>query len=104
NAVTPGVIKTPMNTPETHASLAGLHPLGRMGEVQEIVDAVLYLESATFVTGETLHVDGGAHAGHWGHRKGRPCQSWRSRLPARGQRASRRPRSSRGRPICWRTC
>jgi NAD(P)-dependent dehydrogenase (short-subunit alcohol dehydrogenase family) len=65
NAVAPGVIKTPMHAPETHAFLAGLHPLGRMGEVQEIVDAVLYLESAGFVTGETLYVDGGAHAGHW---------------------------------------
>lgn len=65
NAVAPGVIKTPMHAPETHAFLAGLHPLGRMGEVQEVVDAVLYLESAQFVTGETLHVDGGAHAGHW---------------------------------------
>jgi NAD(P)-dependent dehydrogenase (short-subunit alcohol dehydrogenase family) len=65
NAVAPGVIKTPMHAPEMHAFLAGLHPLGRMGEVQEIVDAVLYLESARFVTGETLHVDGGAHAGHW---------------------------------------
>ncbi len=65
NAVAPGVIKTPMHAPETHAALAGLHPLGRMGEIPEIVDAVLYLESATFVTGETLHVDGGAHAGHW---------------------------------------
>ncbi len=65
NAVAPGVIKTPMHAPETHAFLAGLHPLGRMGEVREIVEAVLYLESAAFVTGETLHVDGGAHAGHW---------------------------------------
>jgi NAD(P)-dependent dehydrogenase (short-subunit alcohol dehydrogenase family) len=65
NAVAPGVIKTPMHAPETHALLAGLHPLGRMGEVQEVVDAVLYLESAAFVTGEILHVDGGAHAGHW---------------------------------------
>jgi NAD(P)-dependent dehydrogenase (short-subunit alcohol dehydrogenase family) len=65
NAVAPGIIKTPMHAPETHAFLSGLHPLGRMGEVQEIVDAVLYLESAAFVTGETLHVDGGAHAGHW---------------------------------------
>jgi NAD(P)-dependent dehydrogenase (short-subunit alcohol dehydrogenase family) len=65
NAVAPGVIKTPMHKPETYAFLAGLHPLGRMGEVREIVEAVLYLESATFVTGETLHVDGGAHAGHW---------------------------------------
>lgn len=65
NAVAPGVIKTPMHAPETHAFLAGLHPMGRMGEVHEIVDAVLYLEAAQFVTGETLHVDGGAHAGHW---------------------------------------
>lgn len=65
NAVAPGVIRTPMHSPETLDSLAGLHPLKRLGEVQEIVDAVLYLESATFVTGETLHVDGGAHAGHW---------------------------------------
>jgi len=65
NAVAPGVIETPMHKPETHAFLAGLHPVGRMGTVQEVVDAVLYLESAKFVTGETLHVDGGAHAGHW---------------------------------------
>ena len=65
NAVAPGVIKTPMHAPETHAALAGLHPLGRMGEVREVVEAVLYLESAAFVTGETLHVDGGAHAGRW---------------------------------------
>ncbi len=65
NAVAPGVIKTPMHTPETLATLAGLHPVGRLGEVSEVVDAVLYLESAPFVTGETLHVDGGAHAGHW---------------------------------------
>lgn len=65
NAVAPGVIKTPMHAPETHAFLAGLHPLGRMGEAREVVEAVLYLESVDFVTGETLHVDGGAHAGHW---------------------------------------
>ncbi|QEH31570.1 3-oxoacyl-[acyl-carrier-protein] reductase FabG [Aquisphaera giovannonii] len=65
NAVAPGVIRTPMHGPEALASLAGLHPVGRLGEIQEIVDAVLYLEAATFVTGETLHVDGGAHAGHW---------------------------------------
>jgi NAD(P)-dependent dehydrogenase (short-subunit alcohol dehydrogenase family) len=65
NAVAPGIIKTPMHKPETHAFLAGLHPLRRMGEVREIVDAVLYLESAEFISGETLHVDGGAHAGHW---------------------------------------
>jgi NAD(P)-dependent dehydrogenase (short-subunit alcohol dehydrogenase family) len=65
NAVAPGVIETPMHPTETHAFLAGLHPLGRMGEIREVVEAVLYLESAAFVTGETLHVDGGAHSGHW---------------------------------------
>jgi NAD(P)-dependent dehydrogenase (short-subunit alcohol dehydrogenase family) len=65
NAVAPGNIRTPMHAPETLAALAAMHPLGRMGEVSEIVEAVLYLESAGFVTGETLHVDGGAHAGHW---------------------------------------
>jgi NAD(P)-dependent dehydrogenase (short-subunit alcohol dehydrogenase family) len=65
NAVAPGVIKTPMHAPETHDFLAGLHPMGRMGEVREVVEAVLYLESAGFVSGETLHVDGGAHAGRW---------------------------------------
>ncbi len=65
NAIAPGVIKTPMHPAEAYKFLAGLHPLGRMGEVAEIVEAVLYLESAHFVTGETLHVDGGAHAGHW---------------------------------------
>jgi NAD(P)-dependent dehydrogenase (short-subunit alcohol dehydrogenase family) len=65
NAVAPGVIKTPMHAEQTHEFLAGLHPMGRMGEIQEVVDAVLYLEAAAFVTGEILHVDGGAHAGCW---------------------------------------
>ena len=64
NAVAPGVIKTPMHAPETHEFLANLHPIGRMGEVQDIVDAILFLESAAFVTGEILHVDGGQSAGH----------------------------------------
>jgi NAD(P)-dependent dehydrogenase (short-subunit alcohol dehydrogenase family) len=64
NAVAPGVIKTPMHTPETHEFLTNLHPVGRMGETKDIVDAVLYLESAAFVTGEILHVDGGQSAGH----------------------------------------
>ena len=64
NAVSPGVIKTPMHPVETHPALAGLHPLGRMGEIADIVEAVLYLESGSFVTGETLHVDGGQSAGH----------------------------------------
>jgi len=65
NAVAPGIIKTPMHAPETHAFLSALHPMGRMGEIDEIVEAVLYLENARFVTGETLHVDGGQHAGRW---------------------------------------
>jgi NAD(P)-dependent dehydrogenase (short-subunit alcohol dehydrogenase family) len=64
NAVAPGIIKTPMHAPETHEFLAKLHPVGRMGEAQDIVDAVLFLEGAAFVTGEILHVDGGQSAGH----------------------------------------
>src|SRR5438552_13901856 len=50
NAVAPGLIKTPMHAPATHDYLAKLLPVGRMGEVADIVDAVLYLESASFVT------------------------------------------------------
>jgi NAD(P)-dependent dehydrogenase (short-subunit alcohol dehydrogenase family) len=65
NAVAPGAIRTSMHAISTHPVLATMHPMGRMGEIQEIVDAVLYLEDATFVTGEILHVDGGAHSGHW---------------------------------------
>ncbi|MEH0823599.1 MULTISPECIES: SDR family NAD(P)-dependent oxidoreductase [unclassified Micromonospora] len=64
NAVALGVIKTPMHPVETHEVLAGLSPVGRMGETSDVVDAVLYLESASFVTGEILHVDGGQIAGH----------------------------------------
>ena len=64
NAVALGTIKTPMHAPETHEFLAGLHPVGRMGEISDIVDAVLYLDGAKFVTGEILHVDGGQSAGH----------------------------------------
>jgi NAD(P)-dependent dehydrogenase (short-subunit alcohol dehydrogenase family) len=64
NAVTLGVIKSPMHAVETHAQLAALHPVGRMGEISDVVDAILYLESAGFVTGEILHVDGGQSAGH----------------------------------------
>ncbi|QNK02031.1 SDR family NAD(P)-dependent oxidoreductase [Dyella telluris] len=64
NAVAPGVIKTPMHAPETHGALAGLHPVGRMGDIADVVDAVLYLDNAAFVTGEILHVDGGQSAGH----------------------------------------
>ena len=64
NAVAPGIIKTPMHPEDTHEMLGSLHPLGRIGEVSDIVEAVLYLETAPFVTGEILHVDGGQSAGH----------------------------------------
>lgn len=65
NAVAPGIIKTPMHDPAAHGVLAGMHPMGRMGEVSEVAEAVMYLENAAFVTGETLNVDGGQHAGRW---------------------------------------
>jgi len=64
NAVSPGIIKTPMHPAETHDFLSKLHPVGRMGEIRDIVNAVLFLENAPFVTGEILHVDGGQSAGH----------------------------------------
>jgi len=64
NAVSPGIIKSPMHAPETHEALGALHPVGHMGEMRDIVQAILFLESAPFVTGEILHVDGGQSAGH----------------------------------------
>lgn len=63
NAVSPGIIRTPMHPPETHSTLDSLHPLGHMGEISDILHGVLYLEDAPFVTGEILHVDGGQSAG-----------------------------------------
>lgn len=63
NAVSPGVIQTPEHAPETYAGLAALHPLARVGQVSDVVDGILYLESAPFVTGEILHIDGGPVAG-----------------------------------------
>jgi NAD(P)-dependent dehydrogenase (short-subunit alcohol dehydrogenase family) len=64
NAVAPGNIKTPMHSAETYAQLEALEPIGHLGEIADIVDAILYLEGAGFVTGEILHVDGGQSAGH----------------------------------------
>jgi NAD(P)-dependent dehydrogenase (short-subunit alcohol dehydrogenase family) len=64
NAVALGVIRTPMHDPASYDTLAQLHPVGRLGEIDDVVDAVLYLENAPFVTGEILHVDGGQSAGH----------------------------------------
>jgi NAD(P)-dependent dehydrogenase (short-subunit alcohol dehydrogenase family) len=63
NTVSLGVIKTPDHDPASYTALGPLHPLGRVGEISDVVDAILYLERATFVTGETLHVDGGQAAG-----------------------------------------
>jgi NAD(P)-dependent dehydrogenase (short-subunit alcohol dehydrogenase family) len=64
NAVALGVIRTPMHDPASYDTLAKLHPVGRLGEIDDVVDAVIYLENASFVTGEILHVDGGQSAGH----------------------------------------
>jgi NAD(P)-dependent dehydrogenase (short-subunit alcohol dehydrogenase family) len=59
-----GVIRTALDDPGSYAGMAALHPLGRLGEVADVVDGVLYLERAGFVTGESLHIDGGQAAGH----------------------------------------
>jgi NAD(P)-dependent dehydrogenase (short-subunit alcohol dehydrogenase family) len=67
NAVAPGIIQTPLHPPEeyTPEALAGkLPPLGRVGQVSDVVDGIMYLESAPYVTGEILHIDGGRTAGH----------------------------------------
>ena len=64
NAVSLGVIKTPMHDPASYDGEAAVHPIGRMGEISDVVDGILYLDRATFVTGETLHIDGGQAAGH----------------------------------------
>jgi NAD(P)-dependent dehydrogenase (short-subunit alcohol dehydrogenase family) len=63
NAVAPGVIMTPLQDPASYAGLGALHPLGRVGQVDDVVDGILYLERASFVTGVILHVDGGQAAG-----------------------------------------
>src|SRR5499426_3033502 len=65
NTIALGVIDTPMHKPDTLDFLKELHPVDRIGEVKEVVDAALFLTHATFTSGEILHVDGGAHAGKW---------------------------------------
>jgi NAD(P)-dependent dehydrogenase (short-subunit alcohol dehydrogenase family) len=63
NAISPGIIQTPLHAAESYASDAALVPMGRVGQVSDIVDAVLFLESSPYITGEILHVDGGQIAG-----------------------------------------
>ena len=65
NAVAPGIVDTPLYTPEQHGFLNGLAPAGRIATVREIADAVLYLTSADFTTGVVLPVDGGMSTGKW---------------------------------------
>jgi NAD(P)-dependent dehydrogenase (short-subunit alcohol dehydrogenase family) len=64
NAVSLGVIKTSAHDESSYAGMGALHPVGRVGEIEDVVGGVLYLESASFVTGEVLHIDGGQSAGH----------------------------------------
>ncbi len=64
NAVSLGVIKTPLHDESSYAGMGALHPVGRVGEIEDVVGGVLYLESAPFVTGEVLHIDGGQSAGY----------------------------------------
>jgi NAD(P)-dependent dehydrogenase (short-subunit alcohol dehydrogenase family) len=64
NAIAPGVIQTPMHAGEDYGEQAKLSPIGRVGQVSDIVNGVLFLESSPYVTGETVHVDGGQIAGH----------------------------------------
>ena len=65
NAVSPGIVQTPMHPRESHDDLGGrLPPLGRPGQVSDVVDGVLFLESSPYITGEILHIDGGQSAGH----------------------------------------
>jgi NAD(P)-dependent dehydrogenase (short-subunit alcohol dehydrogenase family) len=65
NAVAPGVVDTPMHKDDPKDVLKMLQPMGRISSVKDIVDAIVYLTEAGQVTGEVLHVDGGAHVGKW---------------------------------------
>ncbi len=65
NAVAPGTVDTPMHQDQPKDSLKRLQPMGQISTVKDIVDAIVYLTEAGQVTGEVLHVDGGAHVGKW---------------------------------------
>ena len=65
NAVSPGIIQTPMYPADSYLGLGDrLPPLGRVGQVSDVVDGILFLESSPYITGEILHIDGGQTAGH----------------------------------------
>jgi len=63
NTISPGVVDTPMHANDDHEQLKKLNPVGRLVQTSEVVDALLYLESALMVNGENIRIDGGAHAG-----------------------------------------
>jgi NAD(P)-dependent dehydrogenase (short-subunit alcohol dehydrogenase family) len=65
NTVAPGIVDTPMHTDHPKDFLKTLQPMGQISSVKDIVDAIVYLTEAGQVTGEVLHVDGGAHVGKW---------------------------------------
>ena len=64
NAISPGIIQTPLHAPDSYTASAALVPVGRVGQVSDIVEGVLFLESSPYITGEILHIDGGQIAGH----------------------------------------
>ena len=64
NAISPGVIQSSTRDPDAYVALGALQPIGRVGQVRDIVDGVLFLESSPFITGEIIHIDGGRIAGH----------------------------------------
>ncbi|HXZ66360.1 MAG TPA: SDR family oxidoreductase, partial [Streptosporangiaceae bacterium] len=64
NAISPGIIQTPLHAADSYASSAALVPVGRVGQVSDVVRGVLFLESSPYITGEILHIDGGQIAGH----------------------------------------
>jgi NAD(P)-dependent dehydrogenase (short-subunit alcohol dehydrogenase family) len=65
NAVAPGVVDTPLHKDHPKDFLKTLSPMATISESQDVVEAVIYLTEARYVTGEVLHVDGGAHVGRW---------------------------------------
>src|SRR5438309_9599302 len=65
NAVAPGVVDTPLHAEDSNDSLKTLTPMGSISTVEDIANAVVYLTEAGQITGEVLHVDGGAHVGKW---------------------------------------